>query len=447
MNCIWITIDSFRQDHVQCYFPGGTTDPSGERIGVQTPNIDRLASEGVLFSRLRAEALPTICARRSMFTGRRVFPWPDEPFYKGIYVHTPGWRPLPQEDVTVAEHLTEQGYVTAMVADVYHMMKPSMNFHRGFQSFQWVRGQEFDRWQSQPLPEGYIEEFLKPGTVLKEKQIEVFGQYLKNQMIREGDEDFQAARTFRQAIEWLERNHGHERFYLYIDSFDPHEPSEAPQQFVDLYDPDYEGPGLITGNFYKRSELSDREHHHLRAQYAAEVSMVDSWVGRLLETVDRLGLREKTLIVLLSDHGKVLGEFDIYGMPAHTTGPQLSPVPCIVRHPEGENSGRRFDGWLYNIDVTATVLDLLTVDPKPRMEGRSVWPAVSDNAGAFRDHLVCAFGAIVSAWEDDWLYLLDTEKKQAALYNLADDPWRSTDVADRYPSERDDLAKKLAALA
>ncbi len=204
MNCIWITIDSFRQDHVHCYFPQGATDPSGEGIRVQTPNIDRLAAEGVLFERMRAEALPTICARRSMFTGRRLFPWPDEPFYKGIYVRTPGWRPLPQEDVTVAEHLSEQGYVTAMVADVYHMMKPSMNFHRGFQNFQWVRGQEFDRWQSQPLPEGYLERFLKPGTVLKEGQKEVFGQCLKNQMVREGDEDFQAARTFRQAIAWAQ---------------------------------------------------------------------------------------------------------------------------------------------------------------------------------------------------------------------------------------------------
>lgn len=447
MNCIWITIDSLRQDHVHCYSPGGASDPDGAGIRPQTPSIDRLASEGVLFERLRTEALPTICARRAMFTGRRVFPWPEEPFYKGIYIHAPGWRPLPQEDVTVAEHLSEQGYVTGMVADVYHLMKPSMNFHRGFQSFEWVRGQEYDQWQSQPLPVGYLARFLTPGTELADGQERVFGQYLRNQMFRAGDEDFQAARTFGKAIEWLERNHGHERFFLYVDSFDPHEPCEAPQRWVDQYDPGYQGPELIYGNLYRRSELSGRDHHHIRARYAAEVSMVDEWVGRLLDTVDRLGLREKTLIVLLSDHGKILGEFDTYGMPAQHTGLALSAVPCVLRHPEAKAAGRRFGGWLYNTDVTATVLDLLGVEPKPRVDGESVWPAVCDGVDGFREHLVCAYAQMVSVWEGDWLYLVDTAADEAALYNLAEDPARSTDVSGRYPSVRDDLARKMASVA
>ena len=463
MNCIWITIDSLRQDHVHCYYPEGTSDPDGPGMQVETPNVDRLALEGVLLERMRAETLPTICARRSMFTGSRIFPWPDEPFYKGIYVHTPGWRPLRQEDVTLAEHLSEQGYVTAMVSDVYHLMKPSMNFHLGFQSFEWVRGQEYDLWQSQPLPEGYLEQFLKPGTTSKaptsgwiasyagrfspgeyqERKREILEQYLRNQMFRQGDEDFQAARTFRRAIEWLEHNHTHERFFLYIDSFDPHEPFETPQYFLDLYDPGYEGPQLIYANLYKRADLSEREHHHVRARYAAEVTMVDHWVGRLLQSVDRLGLRENTLIVLLSDHGKILGEFGVYGMPPQCTGLELSPVPCLLRHPGGEKRGERFSGWLYNIDITATVLDLLEVDEKEGNEGRSIWPALRSGMGQFRDHLVCAHGSMVSVWQEDWLYLLDTDSMQTTLFNLAEDPSRSKDLSDRYPSVRDDLADKL----
>lgn len=467
MNCIWITVDSLRQDHVHCYFPEGSSDPEGEEMQVQTPNIDRLASEGVLFERMRAETLPTISARRSMFTGRRLFPWPDEPFYKGIYLHTPGWRPLPQEDVTLAEHLSEQEWVTAMVSDVYHLMKPSMNFHRGFQGYHWVRGQEYDLWKTQPLPPGHLEQFLKPGTTTKapasgwipsyagrfapgeyrERKREILEQYLRNQMFRQGDDDFQAARTFRRAIEWLEQNHKHEQFYLYVDSFDPHEPFESPQRFLDLYEPEYEGPQLIYGNLYNRAELTDREHHHIRARYAAEVTMVDHWVGRLLETVERLGLRENTLIVFLSDHGKILGEFGAYGMSAECTGLALSPVPCILRHPKGENANQRFTGWLYNIDITATVLNLLGVDPKPGNEGESVWQAVSSSAGQFREHLVCAHGSIVSVWEGDWLYLLDTTTIGTTLYNLADDPSRSTDVSGDNLSVRDNLADKLRAVA
>ena len=447
MNCIWITTDSFRQDHIHCYRPEGTVDATGESIQVQTPNLDRLAAEGVQFDRMLAEALPTIPCRRGIFTGRRVFPWPDEPRYKGIYVGLPGWRPLPQEDVTVAEHLSEQGYVTAIVSDVYHLMKPSQNFHRGFQSFQWERGQEYDQWQSQPLPAGYLEQHLLPATELNPYRHRVLVQYLKNQMYRSNDDAFQAARTFGRAIEWLDRNHTHEKFFLYIDSFDPHEPFEAPQRFIDLYDPDYTGPRLIYANQYKRSDLTDAQHHHVRARYAAACTMVDHWIGRLLDTVDRLGLRENTLIILVSDHGKIIGEFGDYGMPAHDMGPALAPVPCLIRAPRGDDAGRRFRGWLYNIDVTATMLSLMDVEPKPGVEGQDVWAAVGSSADAFRDHLVTAYGPMIACWREDWLYLVNTQEDTAALYNLAEDIHRKHNVADRYPELRDDLARKMAAVA
>ncbi len=441
MNCIWMTVDSFRQDHINCYRPEGTMDPTGDSIRVQTPAMDRLAREGVMFDRMRAEALPTVPCRRGIFTGRRVFPWTEEPTHKGMYIHLPGWRPLPEEDVTVAEHLGEHGYTCGIVVDVYHLMKPSQNFHRGFHSYQWERGQEYDMWQSQPLPEGYLGQYLKPGTELTPQRSRVIVQYLKNQFYRAGDDDFQAARTFRRAIEWLERNHAHDPFFLYIDSFDPHEPWEAPQQFIDLYDPDWDGPKLIYPNLYPRKELIDAEHHHVRARYAAECTMVDHWIGQLLDAVDRLGLAETTLIVLVSDHGKIIGEFGHYGMPPQDTGLELNRVPCFIRHPDGENAGRRFGGWLYNTDVTVTMLSLLGVPEKPRADGENVWPAVS--AGdSFRDHLVTAHGQMVAAWQDDWLYLVNTDQNAAALYNLAEDPYRQTDVADDHPGVRDYLKAK-----
>ena len=446
MNCIWITIDSLRQDHVHCYRPDGPLDDSGESIRVHTPNIDRLAAEATLFERMRAEALPTVPCRRGFFTGRRVFPWPDEPFYKGIPLRFPGWRPIPQEDVTVAEHLSEQGYVTALVTDVWHLMKPSMNFHRGFASFQFERGQEADRWQSQPLPAGYLDQYIKPDIPLPPGRLRVLTQWLRNQMYRRADDDFQAARTFGRAIEWLERNHAHDRFFLYVDSFTPHEPFEAPQAVVDRYDPGWDGPALIYANMYRRGQLTDAEHHHVRARYAASVTFVDHWVGRLLEAVDRLALRETTLVVLVSDHGKILGEFGHYGMPAEDLGPALAPVPCLIRHPAGENAGARFGGWLYNTDVTGTVLGLLGVGPKPRTDGRDVWPAVSSGAAAFRDHLVTAYAHLTAVWEGDWLYLHNAKTSTAALYNLAEDVHRQTDVSGRHPDVHARLEGRMTGM-
>ena len=446
MNCIWITTDSFRQDHVHCYRPEGTLDDTGRSIPVQTPGMDRLAREGVTFTHMRAEALPTIPCRRGIFTGRRVFPWKDEPRRKGVHPDFPGWRPLPEEDVTVAEHLSAQGYVTSIVADAYHIWKPAMNLHRGFDGFHWVRGQEFDRWRTQPLPDGYIGQFVKPGIGRTAHRDRVLTQFLRNHVGVEREGDMPVARTFQYAIEWLEANRAHENFFLYIDTFSPHEPWLPPQEYLSLYDdPAYDGPRLIYANMYGRADLSDAEHQHVRARYAAMCTMVDRWIGRLLEAVDRLDLRERTLIVLMSDHGKIIGEFGHYGMPQQDTGTALNAVPCFIRHPTGENAGRPFTGWFYNIDLTATVMSLLGVAPKQDITGRDVWPAVSSGADEFRDHLVTAYGNMVSVWQDDWLYLLDTNTGKAALYNLTEDVHRKHDVADRHPSVRDELAKKADA--
>ncbi len=445
MNCIWITVDSFRQDHVHCYHPSGTSDPGGTSLQVRTPRIDQFAREGVLFERLRMEALPTVCARRGIFTGRRIFPFADEPTHKGMYITIAGWRPLPQSDVTVAEHLSESGYVCGMICDVYHLMKPSQNFHRGFQCFQWIRGQEYDMYQSQPLPEGYVEQFLKPGSNPSLYRNRVLTQYLRNQFYREGEHDFQAAKTFRAAIQWLERNHQHEQFFLYVDSFDPHEPNEAPKRFLDLYGADWDGPKLIYGNPYRRDELTAAEHHNIRARYAAEASMVDYWIGELLDAIDRLGRRDDTLVILLSDHGKILGEWNHYGMPPQDTGLELNRVPCIIRHPTGQGAGTRFGDWVYNVDVTATVLHLLGAGDKPMMDGRDFWPALGTD-GEFRREAVVGHGQMISCWHEDWLYLINTQENQAALYNLADEPSRETDLADRYPSVRDDLRRRVEAV-
>ncbi|NCO32602.1 MAG: sulfatase [Armatimonadetes bacterium] len=443
MNCIWITTDSFRQDHVHCYRPEGTRDDSGPRLHVQTPNLDNLATESVLFERLRSEALPTVPCRRGYWTGRRVFPWSDEPFYKGMYIHAPGWRPLPQEDVTVAEHLSEQGFVTSLICDVYHLMKPSQNFHRGFQGYDWSRGQEFDRWKTQPLREGRIDEFLKTGARESERHSQVLVQFLKNHAFLENDEDYPSARTFRKAIDWLKQNKDHENFYLHIETFDPHEQWLTPNRYFDIYKPDHKGPRLIYPNLYKREQLNADEHENARANYAANCTMTDHWIGQLLNTVDECGLRESTLIIVVSDHGKIIGEFGHYGMPPQDTGLALNEVLLFMRHPSGEKAGTRFPGWLYSTDVTATMLSLLDVAPKPMTDGESVWPAVRDGVDAFRNYLVTGHAQMVCTWQEDWLCLVNTEENTACLYNLADDPCRQDDVADRYPSVRDDLAAKM----
>jgi arylsulfatase A-like enzyme len=95
-------------------------------------------------------------------------------------------------------------------------------------------------------------------------------------------------------MRWLEENVECQPFFLYVDTFDPHEPWDPPQWYVDLYDPGYQGEEVIYPQYAPCDFLSEAEVKHCRALYAGEVTMVDAWVGKLLNRLDDLGLREDT---------------------------------------------------------------------------------------------------------------------------------------------------------
>ena len=130
LNLVVIIADTFRSDHLGCY--GNTR--------VRTPCLDTLAREGVLFTNCYADGLPTIPERRVFFTGKSIIP---------MEVHG-GWTPLRRNDVTLPAVLKQNGYTTAFVADTYHYFKANMNFHSDFDSWEWIRGQETDKWKSGP---------------------------------------------------------------------------------------------------------------------------------------------------------------------------------------------------------------------------------------------------------------------------------------------------------
>jgi arylsulfatase A-like enzyme len=109
----------WRADHLGCY---GSTR-------IKTPNLDKLAEEGALFVDASAEGLPTIPCRRVYHTGKSVLPEAK-------------WEPLSDNDITFAEVLDKHGVTTGFIVDTYHHFKPDYNFHRGFHSWHWIRGQE-----------------------------------------------------------------------------------------------------------------------------------------------------------------------------------------------------------------------------------------------------------------------------------------------------------------
>ena len=138
MNIVLVVFDSLRKDCIGCM-----GEPPWWKV--QTPHLDAFAEESLVMTRAYPEALPTLPTRRALYTGRRVYPFHNADFkLKGDFVGAPGWGPIPEDQATLAEMLGEQGYRTALVADVYHMFKPSKNYTRGFQQWMFLRGQETD---------------------------------------------------------------------------------------------------------------------------------------------------------------------------------------------------------------------------------------------------------------------------------------------------------------
>ncbi|HEX5915858.1 MAG TPA: sulfatase-like hydrolase/transferase, partial [Rubrobacter sp.] len=130
-NVVLIIIDSLRKDHVGAY--------GNEEI--RTPNLDALAKDSLLFSRAYPESAPTICARRAIHTGLRTWPFEDWRRYKGIDVGLQGWQPIPNDQITLAETMRSAGYETLFVTDNLQQYDASMNFQRGFEAFDFIRGQ------------------------------------------------------------------------------------------------------------------------------------------------------------------------------------------------------------------------------------------------------------------------------------------------------------------
>lgn len=362
MNFVVIVSDTFRRDHLGCY----------GNPWIHTPRLDRLAAESVVFDRAYTASFPTVPNRRDVLTGRYTFTYSD-------------WAPLPSDEVVLAEVMSRAGYSTMMIADTPHILQRGFNYSRGFAGWEWIRGQENDQWRTSPRDPALPcapEKLRLPETTVK--------QYLRNVSDRRGEEDYFAPRTCARAARWLEENRNEGPFLLYVDTFDPHEPWDPPQWYVDLYDPSYQGEEVIYPLYAPCDFLSESELKHVRALYAGEVTMVDRWVGRLLDRIDDLGLRDDTVVIFTTDHGFYHGEHGLMGKSLlsggfYSTVPlyeEVARIPLMVRLP-WQKPGRR-DAYAQPPDLMPTILHLAGVDIPDSVQGRSLVPVLQGEAEEHR---------------------------------------------------------------
>ena len=422
MNVVLVILDSLRKDHLGVY--------GNDRV--QTPNLDAFAGESFRFTRAYPESLPTICARRAIHTGLRTFPFRNRVELPGETFQPAGWQPIPEDQVTLSETLVAQGYYTLLYSDTQPMFHPSMNFQRGFRVFDWIRGQERDRYRPKSMaPRDVVESNTVPGN--DESMVSKVQQYVANTRGRNGEEDYFAPRVFTKGMEFMESSEDGQPFFLVLDSFDPHEPWDPPEEYASMYSHGYEGPDPIVPNYGGSEWIQDGELERMRALYAGEVTMVDRWFGRFMDSMERAGRLDDTAVVILADHGVALGEHDFTGKPYNALWPELTDIPFMIRHPEGLGAGQTSDFFASTHDVAPTILGILGLLPQERMDG--VYLSVLMEGGDLpaRDHFTLGYADHVWARDDRYLMFSRRDRSEPHLYDLQNDPETKTDLADEDP--------------
>jgi arylsulfatase A-like enzyme len=440
-NFVLIVCDTFRRDHLGAY----------GNPWIRTPSLDRFAAESVVFDHHLISSFPTMPARADFLTGRFAFTFM-------------GWEPLPVGLETLPGLLSRADYVTMGIVDTPFLVRNGYGYDRGFDDFIWVRGQGDD---------------TRPHERSDDRLTWV------------SEADRLVARTMTEAERWLER-HYRERFFLYVDAWDPHEPWDAPDYYAALYKPDYDGRHIypLYGK-WREHGLGEEDLETARATYRGEVTMVDRWVGRLLEKLDVLGLSDDTYVLFTSDHGFYFGEHGFFGKaewfhdPDAAVAPgadvpewlpeswlltigwsplyqELTRVPLLVRGP-GLEPGRR-TALTAAPDVPATILDLAGVDASPALGGLSFRVALTDAQTEQRPFVVSSWplyfaeGELTTAVDSrprriaSYMPLTVTTRtrslilgggaEEPELYDLETDPAEETNVWPERPEEGAELARR-----
>ncbi|MEM2260257.1 MAG: sulfatase [Candidatus Methanomethylicaceae archaeon] len=400
--------------------------------------MDKFASKAIVFKNAYPGGLPTLPVRYELMTGQFTLPYR-------------GWGPLNPEEITIAEILNREGYVCGLITDTYHFFKPGMNYHKGFHSFRWVRGQEYDAFVSSPPFHKKLENYVKPN--FPEEWKRLVQQFLSNTDEFKKEEDWFPYKVVNEAIDWLKKNRVHKKIFLWIDCFDPHEPWDPPERFDIYTDPSYKGPRLILPmGGYANEWATEEEINHIRGLYAGEVSFVDYCLGKLFSTLEELGYYDDSIIVFLSDHGHPLADHGKFLKGTDRLYNELLKVPFMIRFPGCKP--RVTEALIQFHDFLPTILTLIGLENNTySMHGKSFHSVLLDNVESHRNAIITGYyehvgrkflGMRISAVDrcirnQKWSYIQRPEGQLDELYNLIEDPFEKNNLIKEYPEEAEKL--------
>lgn len=435
-----------------------TDQMRGDALGVLdgsdviTPNLDRLSGEGITFTRCMSNSPLCVPARASLMTGQL-------PREHGVWSNAIG------ADETGPSHvrcIRDAGYRTAVIGKT-HLWRDGTGMKPGrhVREMDW----NLEAWGFQDRvevndPIGTAIAGCRYTDYLEEKGLlrqhrDYMLRWIK-EAYRERDpkpwdqvpspvppgEDIDSF-VGRSAVEWVESYREEQPFYLQVQFTGPHDPFDGPQRYRDLYDASRINPGIVDLPRPMSTAVASAtvpERQQWRANYYANISLIDEWIGRILSALESRGMLDDTWILFNSDHGEMLGDHGLWSKANFYR--QSVHVPCVLR-PPGTRPLRNGPGWksdalVEHVDLPVTIMDIAGASGLDGSLGQSLLPYIdleADDPSASRgkDAVFSELFGMTTVITDEFklttrvsdgssVQLLDLKKDPLELKNLSEDP-------------------------
>ncbi len=457
-NVLFLMADDMRVE-IGCY---------GSRFGAKTPNLDKLAQSGVRFDRNYCQFPLCNPSRSSLLTGRK-------PSTTGVLGNRAAFREAHPDWTSLPQLFRENGYATVRAGKIFH---GGIDDPKAWQESS--GGEAADEGGMQSSTVGKVirqSNLLTNDTPAAAAAIESEGRkriaYSDRIVVLEGNgESHGDYHTADRTIENL-RRYKDQPFFIACGFVKPHSPPTAPKKFFDLYDPakieltpDFAStptvpPGFPSAAIRKKNadlfigrNASPAEAKEMICAYLASLSWADWNLGRVIDELDRLGLRDNTIIVFVADHGYQLGEKGKWSK-AGSLFEMGARVPLIISAPGAGGNGQPCTRIVESLDIYPTLVELCGLKKPAELEGQSVAPLLQNPTAKWDKPGFTVWSEDgrtyhgVAVRTEQWRYaeygpngvngamLFDPKNDPLEMKNLANDPQYASVVAELSKLTRD----------
>ena len=463
-NILWICTDQQRFDTLGCY---------GNQF-VHTPNLDSLASDGVLFQHAYCQSPVCTPSRASFLTGR--YPRTTRCRQNG--------QAIPFDELLVTKLLQDTGYVCGLAGKLHLApCNPSVckgteqRIDDGYDQFFWSHDPA-DAWSTHD----YIQ-WLKDKGLNRDSKPFPNSKYVRT---IPSEEHSQTTWCVEKAMSFITNASRFKQPWLFsLNMFDPHHafdpPIEALERYRNILD-DIPLPNYVDGELnnkpvwqqidhcgayggksgYPFKDMTDDDHRWVTAAYWAMIDVIDTQVGRLIHFLDEIEQRENTIIIFTSDHGEMLGDHGIYLKGPYFYEPAIR-VPLIISGPNMLNNGQHSDALVELVDLAPTLMEASNLEPFQGMQGQSILPMLSGvkSLDSHRDDVYCEYYNAMG-WHREpkanatmvrnsrYKIVAAHGTESGELYDLETDPnethnlWNNSDYKDLKLTMQDRLIDRMA---